>query len=203
MMLRNSFRTVAPALLAALLLGQGAYAQDATDSDEPPKNIEDELSLGEEENTPPQPYIKEEFDDWALRCLPSPEADAEERCQMYQLLADDTGAPIAEFSMFRLPNGSRAAAGATVVVPLETALQAQLTIKIDSSKARKYPFAFCNRVGCYSRIGFTEAEITAFKRGNAAVMSITPYAALDQQVSVSMSLKGFTAAYDKTSIAAQ
>ena len=63
-------------------------------------------------------YIKEEYGDWQLKCFRS-EAE-EDPCQMYQLLTEEAGNPVAEFSLFRLPEGAQAAAGATIVVPLGT-----------------------------------------------------------------------------------
>ncbi len=195
---RDSLRTFALAAVLAAGTSFGVLAQE-TDTEEPVAPIEDELSLGEDANVP-QPYIKEEIGDWALRCLQSPEG--EERCQIYQLLNDANDTPIAEFTLFRLPEGGRALAGATIVVPLETALQNQLTITVDSGQARRYPFAFCNPIGCYARIGLTEQDVNAFKRGNAATLQITPFGS-NEQVQVSLSLTGFTAAFDKASVIAQ
>ena len=113
---------------------------------------------------------------------------------------DGQGAPVAEFSLFRLPAGGKATAGATVVVPLETALPSQLTLTVDGGKARRYPFAFCNPVGCYVRMGLTEADVAAFKRGKEAVITIVPALAPDQKVELSLSLDGFTASFDKSSV---
>ena len=88
-------------------------------------------------------------------------------------------------------------AGATILVPLETLLPAQLTIAVDGENAQRYPFAFCNQVGCVSRLGLTAEDIEALKTGNSASIVIVPAAAPDQVVTVTMSLKGFTSAFDK------
>jgi invasion protein IalB len=188
--------------IAGLFVLNTSVASLAQDTAEPETgSAEDELSLGEDANASPapgQPYVAEKIGDWDLRCIKS---DAEtDPCQMYQLLVDANETPIAEVSLFRLPDGGRAEAGATVVVPLETALQQQLTIVVDSGSARRYPFAFCNRVGCYARIGLTSEDVSAFKRGNAATVSIVPMGAPDQKVEVKMSLTGFTAAFGKVSV---
>jgi invasion protein IalB len=53
--------------------------------------------------------------------------------------------------------------------------------------------------GCYARIGFTAEDITRYKAGKEAVISIVPVVAPDQRVSVTMSLRGFTAAFDASS----
>ena len=194
-------RTISLAAIFAIGTSTGVFAQETQAETETP-SIEDELSLGESASEqPPQPYVKETIGDWELRCLEA--GNGEERCQMYQLLNDDAGSPVVEFSLFRLPEGGRATAGATIVVPLETALQQQLTIQVDSSEARRYPFAFCNQIGCYARIGLTEQDVAAFRAGNAARVSIAPFVAQDQAVNVTLSLTGFTAAFDKASTVAQ
>jgi invasion protein IalB len=87
-----------------------------------------------------------------------------------------------------------------VVVPLETALPAQLTVTVDDGAPRRYPYAFCNPVGCYARIGLTEQDITAYKRGAVARLTIIPALAPDQKVELDLSLDGFTASFDKVSV---
>ena len=62
------------------------------------------LDMGQEAQQVPT-YIKEEFGDWQMKCFRS-EAE-EDPCQMYQLLREDAGNPVAEFSLFRLPDGSQ------------------------------------------------------------------------------------------------
>ena len=166
--------------------------------------IEEQLSLGEDADKDPElgkPYTKKEIGSWEMLCIKTEEEV--DPCQMYQLLADGEGAPVAEVSLFRLPDGGQAKAGATVVVPLETALPAQLTLSVDGGKARRYPYAFCNPVGCYVRMGMTDADIGAFKRGKQAVLTIVPALALDQKVNLTLSLDGFTAGYDEVSVIEQ
>ncbi|MFK7882444.1 invasion associated locus B family protein [Roseobacter sp.] len=163
--------------------------------------IADELSLGDATPKVGEPYIQEEFGDWDMRCIKT--EDGDDPCQMYQLLNDEQGSPISEFTLFKLPEGGEARAGATVVVPLETSLAAQLTIKIDDGVAKRYPFAFCNQVGCYARIGLTEEDVDNFKQGGKAVLTIVPIVAPDQRVNVDLSLSGFTASYDKVSVIEQ
>ncbi len=75
-----------------------------------------------------------------------------------------------------------------------------MTLQIDGGAPKRYPYAFCNQLGCYSRIGLTEEDVNAFKRGREAVMTIIPALAPDQEVKLTMSLEGFTASYDKVSV---
>lgn len=200
------------ALPLALLMAFSAplYAQETTATeptppaaaiDETPAPPSSELSLGEEVDDTPkvgEQYISETIGAWQMRCLKTEEGP--DPCQMYQLLEEQQGSPVAEFSMFRLPDGQQAIAGATVIVPLETSLQEQLTISVDGAKGKRYPYAFCNQVGCFARIGLTQQDIDAFKRGNEAVLTIIPALAPDQQVVVALSLEGFTASYAKVSV---
>ncbi|MEJ6398182.1 invasion associated locus B family protein [Yoonia sp. 208BN28-4] len=144
-----------------------------------------------------QPYIREEFGDWALRCLKAEEGQ-NDPCQLYQLLLDENQNPVAEISMFPLPPGGRAAAGATIVAPLETLLTQQLTLQVDGGEARRYPFTFCNTAGCVSRVGFTEQEVNLFKRGNQATVRMVPAASPEEEVIVTISLTGFTAGFDNS-----
>ncbi|MDF3350840.1 invasion associated locus B family protein [Sulfitobacter sp. KE34] len=215
----SKFMTALPLCAAlALTAPMTAFAQTATEEDTPQteeqqpqpgtsgnaSQIEEQLSLGEDADKDPdlgKPYTKKEIGAWEMRCIKTEEEV--DPCQMYQLLADGEGAPVAEVSLFRLPDGGQAKAGATVVVPLETALPAQLTLSVDGGKARRYPYAFCNPVGCYVRMGLTDADIGAFKRGKEAVLTIVPALAPDQEVKLTLSLDGFTASYDEVSVIEQ
>jgi invasion protein IalB len=196
-------RTPLIALSLYLLLPISTFAQttetETTETQVP--SVEDQLSFADENGGDPkvgETYIGEQFGDWEMRCIKAEEGN--DPCQMYQLMSDNDGAPIAEISIFRLPEGGRALAGATVIVPLETSLADQLSLQVDTGAPRRYPFAFCNPIGCYSRIGLIAAEVDEFKRGNTAELNIVPAMAPDQRVRVLMSLSGFTASYNRTSV---
>jgi len=172
---------------------------EAAPAEEAPADPAADLSLGtpvDGEIQVGEPYIREEFGDWVLRCLRAP--DGPDPCHLYQLLLDDEENAVAEISLFPLPAGGQAAAGAAIVVPLETLLTEQLTISVDGQAPRRYPFTFCNRAGCVSRVGFTADEVNQFKRGARANLRIVPAAAPDQEVVLDISLIGFTAGYDGT-----
>ena len=158
--------------------------------------------MGEDLNNPDgpgTPYLREVVDDWALECIRAPEGQ-EEPCQLFQSLKDENGNLVSNVRIFKLPEGQRAVGGALVAVPLETLLTAQLTIRVDGGQAKRYPFAVCDPLGCYARIGFTAEDINAFKRGAKATVSLTPFVAPDQPLNLDMSLKGFTAAFDKATV---
>lgn len=158
-----------------------------------------DLSLGEvvedDAEGPGSQYVAAEFGDWQMTCIRSGlEADP---CELYQLLREANGNSIAEIRIIGLPPGSgEAVAGASIVTPLETYLPAQITMRVDAGQAKRYPFTVCTALGCIARVGFTEAEVQSFRRGNKATIVIVPALAPDQQVPIEVSLRGFTAGFE-------
>ncbi|MEO1536432.1 MAG: invasion associated locus B family protein [Pseudomonadota bacterium] len=182
-------------ILLAMVTSVSAQSDDAAESDAAAGNAGlPGLSMGTTEASPGQPYVKEEFLDWQLRCVRA-EGDAE-ICQLYQLMDDTNGNAVAELNVFPLPEGQQAAAGATIVTPLETLLTANLRLAVDSGQAKVYPFSFCNQVGCFARIGLTADELASFRAGNQATITIVPALAPNETVELSLSLSGFTAGYN-------
>lgn len=180
------------ALVALLAAAQPALAQEAAEAPADPG-----LAMGQEEEADAvgTAYIRATHGDWEMRCVHAPEGQ-KDPCQLYQLLTDSEGNPVAEFSLFALPPSPEpAVAGATIVTPLETLLTQQIRLKVDEGKVKRYPFSWCSAAGCYARVGFTAEDIDAFKRGNVATVSIVPVAAADQLVDLSLSLSGFTAGF--------
>ena len=95
-------------LIAGVAIGGALHAQEAAEgeteaekSNEPTSTVDQAtgLDLGQTVQEDPS-YVKEVYDDWQLQCFRS---DAEEDpCQMYQLLREAAGNPVAEFSIFKL-----------------------------------------------------------------------------------------------------
>jgi len=198
-------------LIVLLATGSAAMAQDNT-TDNTTGNTTDQtaakpapdqstasgLDMGQQVKQDPS-YIKDTYGAWQLQCFRS--ETGEDPCQMYQLLHEKGGNPVAEFSLYKLPEDSPAVAGATIVVPLGTLLTQGLRISVDDSVAKAYGFSFCSRVGCFARIGLTQEDIDAFKKGTEATLAIVPAQAPDQRVLIKASLKGFTKAYENVSVA--
>jgi len=198
-------RLSAFALATCFAFNGAVLAQEATTTEEAPAApVADDLSLGEDTSAPQvgQTYVREVEKDWEIQCVRT-ESGENEPCQMYQLLQNEAGNPVAEVSLFKLPQGGQAVAGATVIVPLETALQAQLRIAVDGAQSKRYPYSLCNQVGCFARIGLTQSDLNGFKRGAKATVTIVPFVAQDQKIELEMSLSGFTASFDKTTVARQ
>jgi len=201
-------RIMARSLVLAAGFGLAVLTQAAAQDAAPPATpapVPGDLSMGTEVSQSStavatketaeigQTYVDGTFELWEQRCVKT--EDGSDPCQLYQLLKDKDNNAVAEISIFDLPSGSQAAAGATIVAPLETLLTANLQISIDAGKAKVYPFTFCAPIGCIARVGFTAAEIDQFRKGAGAVMSIVPAVAPDQKVTLNISLKGFTAGF--------
>jgi invasion protein IalB len=138
-------------------------------------------------------YLAATFESWEQRCVRT--ESGIDPCQLYMLLKDQDGNSVAEFTMFSLPKGSEgpAVAGATFIAPLETLLTAGMMLQIDAAAPKAYPFTFCTQIGCVARLGFTAEEVAQMKGGANATITIVPFVAPNEKVTLSMSLKGFTA----------
>ena len=158
------------------------------------------LDQGREVDEDPS-YIKATYGDWQMKCFRT--GTEEDLCQMYQLLTEEAGNPVAEFSLYRLPKSAPVVAGATIAVPLGTLLNEEIKIAIDGGKAKSYAYSFCTMGGCFARIGLAQADVDALKRGVMATLEIVPAQAPDQKVKISVSLNGFTAAFDNASVLEQ
>lgn len=192
----TKYLTLALALAATPLWAQEATAPEAP-ADEAAQTEAPAADAAPEAATEGagEPYVAENFDTWELRCLRAKEGA--DPCQLYQLLKDKgTDKPIAEISLLALPEGSEAAAGATVIMPLETLLTKQLSISIDGGQAKRYPFTFCAEVGCVARVGFTKEDLDGFRKGKVAVLSVVPVADPSRTVDIELSLSGFTAGFE-------
>ena len=146
----------------------------------------------------PETYVAEVHGDWEIRCIRVPEGQPEP-CQMYQLISDGNGNEVAEFNLFDVPDDGDLLAGATIVTPLDTLLTPGVQISVDGGQAQRYPFAFCQPIGCFVRMGLTEGDLSAFRNGLNARVQIRPLLAPEQAVNLDLSLSGFTAGFEDLS----
>lgn len=163
-------------------------AEQPTDPVVPPA-----VPTSREQVQPGQTYAGPVFSDWSIRCIRVEEI--EDPCEMFQLLVDQNGTRTAEINLFPLSREG-ISAGATVVTPLETLLTRNVAMKIDSGETKLYPFSFCSQIGCIAQVGLSPEEVARMRAGIAATVTIVPVAAPDQQVALTVSLSGFTAAFN-------
>ena len=177
-------------MVVYLLLTTLAWAQAESNS----------LSLGSPLDLPDigESYLAEKLGDWSLQCVRT--QDGNDPCEMSQLLLNSKGQPMSEVSLFRLPGIQGAVAGANIIVPLETLLTSPLVISFNEDTRKQYPYSFCNAVGCVARIGLTDKEVELMKKGIVAKITVSHISLPNKPITFAMSLKGFTAAYSRTSV---
>ena len=135
-------------------------------------------------------YDKETFGRWTLRCVKT--SRPIDPCQLFQLMYNLDGTPVAEFNLNVIESNGTVVVGANVITPLETLLTAQLAIRVDESNAKVYPFVFCLKMGCVARVGLTEADLESYRTGNQAMVTMVAAGAPDQYENLILSLDGFT-----------
>ncbi|MBC6443124.1 MAG: invasion associated locus B family protein [Rhodobacteraceae bacterium] len=163
-------------------------AQDTRNTSDEQFPVSGEPQSGED-------YLREQHEAWEVRCIRGEEGE-QEICQLYVLIYDSDGASVAEFFLTALPPGGKAAAGVDVATPLGTLLTKQVLLKIDSGKTNRYPFTWCNQLACYARFGLTSTQVDAMKRGSTAQITVFSIQAPEEPIQLSLSLNGFTAAWN-------
>ncbi len=156
------------------------------------------LSLGKPLETIREPgelYLAGNKGDWNVRCITGNPGEVD-KCEIQQLLFLNENSPIADISIFKLPVGERAVAAANVMVPLETLLTKKFRFAFSEESVKEFPYSFCNQNGCLVRMGLLEEDIEAMKKGASSELSITHISNPEASINLSLSLNGFTAAFD-------
>ena len=156
------------------------------------------LSLGKPLKTIREPgeiYLAGNKGDWNVRCVTANPGEID-KCEIQQLLFLNENSPIADISIFKLPEGERAVAAANVMVPLETLLTKKFRFAFSEESVKEFPYSFCNQNGCLVRMGLLEEDIEAMKKGSSSELSITHISSPEASINLSLSLNGFTAAFD-------
>lgn len=143
--------------------------------------------------------LRESHGDWEVRC----QDETNDACYMMQLIEGPDGSPLMLMRLRKLPDPVEASGNVfTVEAELFTRLGFLLppgfTMRIDDGDPNRIPFERCLPTGCGSLPLFTNEMINALKAGGVAQFTM-----VDPQddgslepVEASVSLSGFTAAYD-------
>ena len=189
-----------PAIIAFLVVSPVTFAQETATVEGTETSNSTEFKTAEELVQASKPaigegYLREKYGEWELRCIKA-EVMKDEECRVFNFLVDQDGNTIAQLDMQVLSAGGKAVAGVDIATPLGSLLTAQVVLKIDAGKAKRYPYTWCDQQGCYARFGMTQEEIEAMKRGAKANVIISSVAAPDQPLSMDLSLSGFTAVWN-------
>jgi invasion protein IalB len=188
------------AFLAALALAVPAIAQDTAGAE----NTAEQTTDTTEANLAPldlgQIYQRETHGDWVIECI-STATPINDPCEMNQLLSDDGENKVARVAVSALASSGDGdlIAAMQMTAPLGTYLPTGIGISIDSGSVRTLPFFVCNQTGCVTQANLTAEEVDLFKKGGFATILLRAAVAPDQVVQATLSLTGFTAAFDSLS----
>ena len=174
-------------ILFLLIINNVALSQEASG-----------LSLGKPLETlrkPGEIYLAGNKGDWNVRCITGNPGEAD-RCEIQQLLLLNENTPIADISIFKLPDDEVAIAAANVMVPLETLLTKKFRFAFSEDSVKEFPYSFCNKNGCLVRMGLLKEDVEAMKKGSSSEISITHISDPNSSIKLGLSLKGFTAAFE-------
>lgn len=152
---------------------------------------------------PGEAFVSAIHRDWQVRCIRSTADEIPDRCEMFQLLEEENGNPVAEFRIAGvLEEADGVVASATILTPLDTLLSPGIQLQVDENPPAQVPFAFCRPIGCFVQLTLTADDIAMFENGADA--QVVLFALIrDEQgqmggapVRLLASLRGFTAAYD-------
>lgn len=193
--------------LLACFAGPAAFAQDATEATE--AETPAEAGDSAQTQTPAQTdgaavaattptsgnLYTETHGDWTTVCEEVLTGD--NPCgSMQQVLQGSEGNDVMQIELNRLAGENTPAAVMLINTPLLTLLTEGVGLSIDGGKTARVPFFVCDNSKCIARVTMRAEDVAAFKRGNAATLSVVPANAPNQVISAEMSLSGFTAAYD-------
>lgn len=138
--------------------------------------------------------VRTKHGDWDVACEKSGSP-----CVMAQIGNDNKGTPILEMVLRVLPDpqdvqGQKVVAVTDIITPLGVVLTSGITVQIDSEQEQRAPFQICTEQGCLVREPLTEEAVTRFKKGANARLTVV--AAQQGPVSATISLRGFTKAYN-------
>jgi invasion protein IalB len=190
--------TAAPAEAPAATEAEAGADEPATGEAAPAGEGEAEapIEMAPPQAAPAQPQITTtRHGDWEVGCL-----EGTTNCEMQQLALDSDGNPVILARVVRLPAGSEAEGLAIFNTPLGTLLQPGLGFQIDSGERAALPFEWCVQEGCIVRLGLRGEDVAAMKRGGAANLTVASIAGPDQPLTLTLSLSGFTAAYDSMTV---
>lgn len=143
-------------------------------------------------DAPAQPAITVvEHGDWEVGCL-----EGTQNCEMQQVAEDGEGNPVVLVRLVKLPADAEAEALAVFNTPLGTLLPPGMSFQVDAGETAALPFEWCVQEGCIVRLGLRDADVAALKRGKAVTLQVASIAAPEAPISLTLSLTGFTAAFD-------
>lgn len=127
---------------------------------------------------------------WLKVCDPLP--DGQKACIMRQVVLAN-GQFLGSF-LLRDDPGQESRLLAVAAVPLGVLLPFGLTWQIDGAKPVRVPYMLCDPTSCATQLVINEQYVNSLKRGS--VLKLTAKNRQNQDLTIEITLAGFTAAYD-------
>jgi invasion protein IalB len=141
--------------------------------------------------------LQETYEDWRVACVV---AEAGKLCALSQQQARQDGQRVLAIELVPQPEGP---VTGSLVLPFGLSLDAGAVLQIDDQEPRPaLRFSTCLPVGCIVPVSFDEALLAALREGGALKLHVTPIDAA-QPLTLSISLKGFAAALERTRVLAE
>jgi len=127
---------------------------------------------------------------WLKVCDPLP--DGQKACIMRQVILAN-GQFLGSF-LLRDDPGQESRLLAVAAVPLGVLLPFGLTWQIDGAKPIRVPYMLCDPTSCATQLVINEQYVNSLKKGG--VLKLTAKNRQNQDLTIEITLAGFTAAYD-------
>lgn len=139
------------------------------------------------EDVPEAEVEVQQFQDWSLRCAGE---EAQRRCELVQPVDDpETGEPV--MAMVVAPSGPDSVPVAWFVMPLGILLPPGIGLSIDDAEPDRLPIRHCEPGGCLAPLELSDEMQRRLRSG--VTLEVLAYDIDEQQVSIPLSLMGFTA----------
>ncbi|QQR35199.1 invasion associated locus B family protein [Devosia oryziradicis] len=183
---------VAGFAVAALMLSPlSAYAQETTPAEAPAAEAPAaEAPAATDAAAPAADAAATPASNWLKVCDPLP--DGQKACIMRQVVLAN-GQFLGSF-LLRDDPGQESRLLAVAAVPLGVLLPFGLTWQIDGAKPIRVPYMLCDPTSCATQLVINEQYVNSLKKGG--VLKLTAKNRQNQDLTIEITLAGFTAAYD-------
>lgn len=136
------------------------------------------------------PLDVNDFDDWRVVC-----AKGGGQCQMFQRISAQKGNQVLlTATVTYIKNKGKETPVLRFIVPMGAQLTAGLGFRIDDQKAKNVPFQVCGPGGCITELAFDNTLVENLKKSKNMIITFKPIG--QKPVSIAVSLKGFSQAFD-------
>ncbi len=137
------------------------------------------------------PSADEVFSDWRVLCQP---VEQDVACQMIQsVAAEENGPPV--FLLSVSDDEDTDQSYTVITVPVGVYLAPGIELHVDKRRPFKVLYEVCDQLGCHAGFRMNGDVLAAFRRGLEVKARV--WTARDKAIDFPVSLRGFTAAYNR------